>query len=981
MNKKIFLTFVLILNINLIATDYDDDAAKEDFYVPGILANDALSQVNFLLCFQANTNFGTFVNAGPYKVLIDEEDCRTADGADKAVESQAATGGSTEAGDSEVAAVEEVVYTPGIMNVTSDANGQITGKGWMDVIIEMDDDIEVKTTAYVKTVLRQDVGTGRPYGNFTLTYEIKTEEPVTVSGQTILTGTAILKGYLDVEGTNLKYYEDGPNFTPRGIVAVLGTNQRNGYLLTNIQKVSGTGQNQTVDFYQARYKLFQDLTNKNYCQKFDRAIKYNIDPNTGVLTPSSTTFETNTAFNTEIAAAFGNNPTAFLVLEGGTKATVRDENCWSTDRTEATRVVYEYGTYLETTGARYDLPSTSLSLEASQSNNTNLNRNIHAHASYYGTHVRDSDVDDINSSIIFKNQRDSSDTAIYSLTKNYYQVWKKTSATKALNQLDGVGFQWYVDHFKTHETWKSKIGASGFNWPLTGNCDANGRNCPEYSGYISVDGNTNVVTFTATHGMNWNVSPPIKPFQLSAPLTFTSTQWTTAMTNGSGWNESMHFHDPDSRERYRLPYAAFSTTTATNVKITAKNKVDIASLNGKSFVCVEKCLGKTNLNTALGLAISSLDAGVNAGVLNVSPYNDTGPYFKVFSYFDGKDNEPANGIQDNEPTNNPGRYNNIGGVVNAELSIYNVSNGVLVGANADGGNIEWTSSNADKLDERKYRDGIRRYQYKTKNILTVASMDNWTQHFGHSFRMTAIDQNDKASIKCDVVNGNSRGFDNRYRAHSTFNGYNTNDILHSTDDHYCEQKIEEGVVDSYVFELLKRPDYKVLKDGQAVTISAPKNYEYTVPAKQGSGITYNFPNIDLVGKKFTLKFEGFGNLHNFPGKVFNTCTGDVVGRYVDSWDDCYRFMPEFTLPNAAILTDKTGIDDIRVRALRGDEFLKQYLTNNLPANRNYVDNLVLPDDNDLVTVSTDIGSKPTTDILNGGTASVIHGETMKLPEG
>ena len=90
-------------------------------------------------------------------------------------------------------------------------------------------------------------------------------------------------------------------------------------------------------------------------------------------------------------------------------------------------------------------------------------------------------------------------------------------------------------------------------------------------------------------------------------------------------------------------------------------------------------------------------------------------------------------------------------------------------------------------------------------------------------------------------------------------------------------------------------------------------------------------------------------------------------------------MPEFTLPNAAILTDKTGIDDIRVRALKGDEFLKQYLTNNLPANRNYVDNLVLPDDNDLVTVSTDIGSKPTTGILNEGTASVIHGETVAAP--
>ena len=513
MNKKIFLIFLIFSNINLFATDYDDDAAKVDFYVPGILANDALSQVNFLLCFQANTNFGEFANAGPYKVLIDEAACQTADGADAAAELQAATGGSSEvATDSAVAAVEEVVYSPGIMNITSDADGKLNGVGWFDIVIEMDDNTPVNSTAYVQTVLRQDAGTGRPYGNFTLLYEIKTTEAVTVSGTQIPPGTPILKGYLDVEGNTLKYYEDGPNFTPRGIVGVLGTNKRNGYLLTNIQKFSGN-QNQNVDWYQARYKLFQDLTAKVYCQKFDRAIKYDVTPQG--LQASTTTYENAPAFKNEIAAAFTEPPTAVLSLEGGTKETVRNDHCWSTDIAEATRVVYEYGTYLETTGARYDLRSTSLSLEANTADNS-LPQNIYAHASYHGTHVRDSDKLRINNNTIFKNQRDPSDTANYFLTKNYYQVWEKTSATKALNQLDGVGFQWYVDGLKSHPTWDSKIGANGFGWPLTGECDANDRNCPEYSGYISVNGANNVVTFTATHGMDWEALPnPKRPFLLN----------------------------------------------------------------------------------------------------------------------------------------------------------------------------------------------------------------------------------------------------------------------------------------------------------------------------------------------------------------------------------------------------------------------------------------------------------------------------------
>ena len=87
-------------------------------------------------------------------------------------------------------------------------------------------------------------------------------------------------------------------------------------------------------------------------------------------------------------------------------------------------------------------------------------------------------------------------------------------------------------------------------------------------------------------------------------------------------------------------------------------------------------------------------------------------------------------------------------------------------------------------------------------------------------------------------------------------------------------------------------------------------------------ITYNFSGTKFSRKKIHFKFEGFGELHNFPGRVFNTCTGAVVGRYVDSWDQCYRFIPEFTLPAGAMLTDKTGSDNIKVRPPRGDEFLK-----------------------------------------------------------
>ena len=67
-----------------------------------------------------------------------------------------------------------------------------------------------------------------------------------------------------------------------------------------------------------------------------------------------------------------------------------------------------------------------------------------------------------------------------------------------------------------------------------------------------------------------------------------------------------------------------------------------------------------------------------------------------------------------------------------------------------------------------------------------------------------------------------------------------------------------------------------------------------------------------------------------------------------------------------------------MRALRGDEYLKKLST--LPSGRVYTKVAGdLPKPSDLVTVSTVIGSKPTTGILNSGKASVIHGETVAAP--
>ena len=976
MNKTILIFLILFFNINLFSAAYEDDAAKVDFYVPGILANDAMSNVNFLLCFLSNTKVGSFANAGPYKALIDEKSCEKADGSDATAELQKATGGSAATSSASAAtAVEEITYSPGILDVTTNADGQLTGKAWFDIVMEIgESNTGVPATAYVNTVVTadKDETAGRPYGNFTMVYELKTQDAASFEGQTIPAGQVMGKGYLNILGTTIKFYSEQAFYPASAIVADVANNKKDGYLLSNIKKIYGNNGVQ-FDDYQTRYKIFQDNTNKVYCQNFENAVKY--EQTSNGLVPTTTTYANSVAFDAEIAGVFTTPPTAYLQTQGGTQETVTGEHCWSTDLADATRQIYEYGTYVASgtnAGAIYDLTNSSLTLEANVADNLgeSLSRNVHAHASYYGTHVNDVDRSMVTDNTVFKNQRNSADTDSYNLRKNYYRIRQQSSTTTSLSALDGVSFQWWMDWMKNDPELNAKIGSAGLNWPTSGACNVAEYNCPEYAGTISVVAQTRggaaLVTFRATHGMDW--SQNIAPFELTSPLIFTSDDW-AVMSDGNGRDEGITFFDPDSRDEYVIPYSAFAEARAGNVtnlsvKLTTETNVDIDTLNGKTFLCIEQCLSSVNLNDALAEAFNQVDASASPTTLEKTPYFNKGPYFKEPFYYDDDGNGNQNGF---ENTQGAGRYNNIGGVLLADLSSYSVNNGIIVAAD---GNIDWSADNKTKLDSSSYRDGIRAFKYKSKE--PTYTEDNWTNHYGHSFNMLVVESTDQNNLLCatEVGAGRPHGYDVKYRS------VVTDQSLLTEDTYFCARNFWEKDLTTYRIELTKGPEYKIynVSQGQLATISAPKSYEYTVPA---NGITYNFANTNRAGKKYTLKLEGYGNLQDFPGKVLNTCTGETVGRYVDSWNQCYRFVHEFILPDGAVLTDKSGSDDIKVRALKGDDYLKKLTTSQLPTNRTYTKTFEdLPTSNDLVAVSSVNGEAPTTGIINNGRTSVIHGEII-----
>lgn len=142
-----------------------------------------------------------------------------------------------------------------------------------------------------------------------------------------------------------------------------------------------------------------------------------------------------------------------------------------------------------------------------------------------------------------------------------------------------------------------------------------------------------------------------------------------------------------------------------------------------------------------------------------------------------------------------------------------------------------------------------------------------------------------------------------------------------------------------------------------------------------------------------FNFEGFGELHGIPGKFFNQCTGEELGRYHEGeWTECLRYIYDFVIPDDTVLTKSncTASDtescEMTVIALRGDEFLKSVTGTEKPT-MTYDPSLKdeLPSSTNLIDVGPNgegnyIGDK-TSDILNDGKPCVIQGVLEKGDDG
>ena len=277
--KKLKITLssllLLIATNTLFSQTYNADDDEVDFYVPGILANDAMQQVNFLLCFMRNTNFESFIDVGVYKALVDEAQCQSASGLDAAAEALQATGGSAETGTSAVNETDTINYTTAVMQPSS-SGSEFLGKGWVSLNFDVGGS-DQNLTAYVKVNIRARADSSNRFGSFTMRYDIRNEAPI---GNPLNVGanTSIEKGYLDVTNNVIKYRQSGVEDPPRAIeVDFNDLNNIQGILQTVLESGVGEPQPTHALFHQIHVNEGSNL----YCQKFlaARTVSLGVDAN------------------------------------------------------------------------------------------------------------------------------------------------------------------------------------------------------------------------------------------------------------------------------------------------------------------------------------------------------------------------------------------------------------------------------------------------------------------------------------------------------------------------------------------------------------------------------------------------------------------------------------------------------------------------------------------------------------------------------
>jgi len=423
-----------------------------------------------------------------------------------------------------------------------------------------------------------------------------------------------------------------------------------------------------------------------------------------------------------------------------------------------------------------------------------------------------------------------------------------------------------------------------------------------YDEYIgSYDAATKI--FTVTDGVTccesgYNLTT------LDTPITFTTADWLSKMKKV--WQAGTEYErteirelgvwSPDTETYYRIGDGAFADPTSAvvgvGVRSESRSQVSASDLPAELF-CLEECSSQAKIKAHYDDALAQLGADYSGAVTTSgpSPFEAVGPYVKTaFTQTiireAGTDNEW-------EETRNWSVGDYMEGQIIGDVYKYTKAGAVL----SDQAAAELKIA-SDLSVLTRPGDSLRGSNYIDR--WGNPRDTNWGIWGGQLYDATTF-----AKLECDKNGDGTYTVD-----HPVYTGAD------ETATRYCRSKSwSDDVLVYYSINIETNKQYEIFDAaGSKLALSAPKRLTLVLPDTASFGKD--------AGKKFVLDYQG-DNLGGIPGSVFNVDTGADLGEWVAEWQDNYRWVQRFVIPDGTLLTENLTGNTYKVKALRGEEWLKK----------------------------------------------------------
>ena len=501
-NIKIKLLLSLSIFVSYIdSSDYANDTF--DNYVSGQGVNEVLAEAQTIICALSRMGTEDLAGDGAYKATIYINECEQA--AAQATDSSQATSAPSSASSSSTSSSTATAATgeaaPEIDTVYvnsgfTTANMQTT-KGWIvnDKPWNEQTNREPKNILYLLNEQTAPVSETNKFGDFTLRYQLATfgnkqedlpewykcpdPDSNDYRYSWCADGADLGRGILVASGGSIKFKSDQQNMPQMNVVAEYFDNGDIAGIYTRDSsfqdeslrdpdcdnEIDGNSwwECQPEEYRNSHVNILGIFSfgissqSKSYCTKLSELYEvdwsvWDEETQGPSLTPYTLT-------------------EAGLQYLGDSESWDTDEKCFSIDKDDAIRNIWDYGVY-NADGSKFKLDNQSFPIRTEVTVDERQKR-VHGYASYWGVHVDHEYIPYITESTEWvrddwRQTSDSDDQDKYNLKVKSIEIDKREKSFSSLNSLDGAGFRfwvndsWWSDEFQKLgfpkvEPWEGKI--------------------------------------------------------------------------------------------------------------------------------------------------------------------------------------------------------------------------------------------------------------------------------------------------------------------------------------------------------------------------------------------------------------------------------------------------------------------------------------------------------------------------------------------